>query len=209
VSLAGFRVFGFVGASGVVHSINKTSLSQHTLRRVDQIPWWLASDPPMGWWLGLHQPPLLSHTIPFPCVHTCVVVSLVHTSLCLLYLIAHVLHYPPPPHAHNFVLGTAVINTHTPPWSFGFDSQTRGTRENDRENGAPPCVKVPGSSRVQCNSYCSNKHNFCHRNCHSFPNALPPLLSQHITNPSLQLLSRGGVQTHELVQAPRSFIHPW
>ena len=43
-------------------------------------------DPPMGWWLGLHQPP----------------------------------------------------------WSFGFDSQTRGTREN----GAPPCVKVPGSSRV-------------------------------------------------------------
>jgi hypothetical protein len=30
------------------------------------------------------------------------------------------------------------------PWSFGFDSQTRGTRENR----APPCVKVPGSSRV-------------------------------------------------------------
>jgi hypothetical protein len=27
---------------------------------------------------------------------------------------------------------------------FGFDSQTRGTRENR----APPCVKVPGSSRV-------------------------------------------------------------
>ncbi len=22
-----------------------------------QIPWWLGSDPPMGWWLGLHQPP--------------------------------------------------------------------------------------------------------------------------------------------------------
>ena len=33
---------------------------------------------------------------------------------------------------------------HQPPWSFGFDSQTRGTRENR----APPCVKVPGSSRV-------------------------------------------------------------
>jgi hypothetical protein len=32
---------------------------------------------------------------------------------------------------------------HQPPWSFGFDSQTRGTRENR----APPCVKVPGSSR--------------------------------------------------------------
>ena len=51
-----------------------------------QIPLCLGSDPPMGWWLGLHQPP----------------------------------------------------------WSVGFDSQTRGTREN----GAPPCVKVPGSSRV-------------------------------------------------------------
>jgi hypothetical protein len=77
-----------------------------------------------------------------------------------------------PPHANSFVTGTAVINTHTPappwvgsrspdgwdqiprwaggwglhqpPWSFGFDSQTRGTRENR----APPCVKVPGSSRV-------------------------------------------------------------
>jgi hypothetical protein len=33
---------------------------------------------------------------------------------------------------------------HQPPWSFGFDSQTRGTRENR----VPPCVKVPGSSRV-------------------------------------------------------------
>jgi hypothetical protein len=52
------------------------------------------------------------------------------------------------PPRDSFVLGTAVINTHTvlhqPPWSFGFDSQTRGTRENR----APPCVKVPGSSRV-------------------------------------------------------------
>ena len=36
------------------------------------------------------------------------------------------------------------LGLHLPPWSFGFDSQTRGTREN----GAPPCVKVPGSSRV-------------------------------------------------------------
>jgi hypothetical protein len=33
---------------------------------------------------------------------------------------------------------------HQPPWIFGFDSQTRGTRENR----TPPCVKVPGSSRV-------------------------------------------------------------
>ncbi len=40
---------------------------------------------------------LLSHTSLFPRVHWCVVVSLVHTSLGSSYLIAHVLHYPPPP----------------------------------------------------------------------------------------------------------------
>jgi hypothetical protein len=53
---------------------------------------------------------------------------------------------------------------HQPSCSFGFDSQTRGTRENR----APPGVKVLGSSRVPCfpptpreqlcNRYCSNKH---------------------------------------------------
>jgi hypothetical protein len=63
-------------------------------------PDWVDSRSPLGWWLGLHQPPL----------------------------------------------------------SFGFDSQTRGTWENR----APPCVKVPGSSRVPpreqlYNRYCSNK----------------------------------------------------
>jgi hypothetical protein len=39
-----------------------------------------------------------------------VVVSLVHTSLGSSYLIADVLHYPPPPQAHSFVIGTAVIS---------------------------------------------------------------------------------------------------
>jgi hypothetical protein len=33
---------------------------------------------------------------------------------------------------------------HQPPWSFGFYSQTRGTRGTR----VTPCVKVPGSSRV-------------------------------------------------------------
>ena len=45
------------------------------------------------------------------------------------------------------------LGLHQPPWSFGFDSQTRGTRENR----TTPCVKVPGSSRVPCIRYCSNK----------------------------------------------------
>jgi hypothetical protein len=36
------------------------------------------------------------------------------------------------------------LGVHQPPWSFGFDSQTRGTRENRRT----PCVNLQGSSRV-------------------------------------------------------------
>ena len=39
----------------------------------------------------------------------CVVVRPVHTSLCSLYLIAHVSHCHPPP-THSFELGTTVIN---------------------------------------------------------------------------------------------------
>jgi hypothetical protein len=89
--------------------------------------------------------------------------TLVNTCLCLLYLIVHVLHCPPPPPAHSFRIGPAVKNTHTvspwvgsrsqlvwwlglhqTPWSFGFNSQMRGTKEN-RDT---PCVKVPGSSRA-------------------------------------------------------------
>jgi len=34
---------------------------------------------------------------------------LVHTGLGSSSLVAHVLHYPPPPHANSFVLGPAVI----------------------------------------------------------------------------------------------------
>ncbi len=37
----------------------------------------------------------------------------VHTGLGSSSLVAHVLQYPPPPHANSFVLGPAVINTHT------------------------------------------------------------------------------------------------
>jgi hypothetical protein len=40
--------------------------------------------------------------------------SQVHTGLGSSSLVAHVFPYPPPPpHVNNFVLGPAVINTHT------------------------------------------------------------------------------------------------
>jgi hypothetical protein len=70
----------------------------------------------------------------------------------------------PPPYANSFVIGIAVINTHTayiyrhqPPWSFGFDSK----REEPGKTGRHPVLKyrVPDRSlREQLyNRYCSNK----------------------------------------------------
>jgi hypothetical protein len=43
----------------------------------------------------------------------CVMGRLVHTGLGSSSLVANVLPYPPPPHVNIFVLGPAVINTHT------------------------------------------------------------------------------------------------
>ena len=70
---------------------------------------------------SLFLPLLLSQNLPFPRVHYCVrsavLGKLVHTRLSSSYLIAHVLHCPPSPPAHSFIIGTAVIeaviNTHT------------------------------------------------------------------------------------------------
>jgi hypothetical protein len=41
-----------------------------------------------------------------------------HTRLGSSYLIAHVLRCPPPPPAHSFIIGPAVINTHPPCWAL-------------------------------------------------------------------------------------------
>jgi hypothetical protein len=42
-------------------------------------------------------PLLLSHNLPIPRVHECVMGRLVHTGLGSSSLVAHVLHSPPPP----------------------------------------------------------------------------------------------------------------
>jgi hypothetical protein len=49
---------------------------------------------------------------------------LVHTGLGSSSLVAHVPQCPPPPHAHSFVLGPAVINTHSAPFSTDTASHT-------------------------------------------------------------------------------------
>ena len=50
-------------------------------------------------------------------------------------------------------------------------------REEPGKTGAP-CVKVPGSSRVPCNRYCSNKHT------HTLPSPAP---APRISRPDLPL----------------------
>jgi hypothetical protein len=80
-----------------------------------QIPCWLGSDPPMGWWLGLapvtlefwvrfpnernqgkQAHPVLKYRVPHG--SQCVMGSLVHTGLGSSSLVAHVLpYYLPPP----------------------------------------------------------------------------------------------------------------
>jgi hypothetical protein len=108
------------------------------------------SDPPMSWWLGL-APSTLEFWVRFPTER-----NQRKTGRHPVFkyrvqqLVPHGSHAPPwvgsrspdgwdqiPRWAGGWVL-------RKPPWSVGFDSQTRGTRENR----APPCVKVPGSSRV-------------------------------------------------------------
>jgi hypothetical protein len=59
---------------------------------------------------------------------------------------------------------------HQPPWSFGFDSQTRGTRENRRT-----LYKVPGSSRVPSHSTCPPLSSSPH--AHSF--VIGPAVIKH------------------------------
>ena len=56
-------------------------------------------------------PLLLSHNLPIPRVHECVMGRLVHTDFGSSSLVAHVIHYHPPP-TRSFVIGTAVIDTH-------------------------------------------------------------------------------------------------
>jgi hypothetical protein len=57
---------------------------------------------------------------------------LVHTGLGSSSLVAHVLPYPPPPHVNIFVLGPAVINTHT------FDRVYTSSSAPQCERKGPP-----------------------------------------------------------------------
>ena len=78
---------------------------------------------------------------------------LVHTGLGSSSLVAHVLHYPPPPHANSIVIGTAVMNTHTITGQEntamysqkGGGGPVRGLRRGGRRGGVR---RGPGAART-------------------------------------------------------------
>jgi hypothetical protein len=95
---------------------------------------------------------------------------LVHTSLGSSYLIAHVLHYPPPPHANSFVIGTVVINNNQPRpgWpgapdprlktSAGMARRRRRPRRRPpgvmrrrpaAEDGVPTSLQIPSHTHIR------------------------------------------------------------
>jgi hypothetical protein len=75
---------------------------------------------------------LLSHNIPFPRVHKCVMGKLVHTCLGSSYLIAHVLHCPPPPRRTQ-LYNRSCSNKHT---------------RQARESRGPPPIGVSPRTHV-------------------------------------------------------------
>ena len=76
----------------------------------------------------------------------------IHTSLGSSYLIAHVLHCPPSPPAHSFIIGTAVINTHKARASWlsrakGCSRSGAGRRPRRLDNASAVCRGTLGGQR--------------------------------------------------------------
>jgi hypothetical protein len=61
--------------------------------------------------------------------------GLIHTGLGSSSIIAHVVHSPPPPPANSFVIGPAVINTHT--YWHGSDLKKWRSVRKTAPHGAP------------------------------------------------------------------------
>jgi hypothetical protein len=75
---------------------------------------------------------------------SCVMGRLVHTGLGSSSLVAHVLPYPPPPHVNIFVLGPAVINTHSRRWIHRRESSATRTWSS------ASCASSPRPSARRC-----------------------------------------------------------
>jgi hypothetical protein len=130
----------------------------------------------MGWWLGLapatlefwvrfpnernqgkQAHPVLKYRVPHgSCSNKHTHIGS-HTGLGSSSLVAHthVLPYPPPPHANSFVLGPAVINTHT----IVRDGQPSPHRPRlvVSRSTCPP-ISPPPTRKQLCTRSCSNKH---------------------------------------------------
>jgi len=73
----------------------------------------------------------------------CLMGKPVHTCLSSSYLIVHVLHCPPPPPAHSFIIGPAVIIPHNPEefW-VRFPNETRHPSPSSHANIFVICTAV-------------------------------------------------------------------
>jgi hypothetical protein len=92
--------------------------------------------------------------------------TLVHTCLGSSYLIAHVLHCPPPPPAHSFIIGPVVINTPRQPGIGPFRVSsprsivtvwrrrggTRGGSAPTVDNNFLPTPKTSSADVAECRS---------------------------------------------------------
>ena len=89
-------------------------------------------------------PLLLSHTIPLPRVHKCVM-AIVHSGFGS-FSRSTCPPLSPSPHANSFVIGTAVINTHT----RRPQDRERPSAEARERGAAAPWARV---GRATANSY--------------------------------------------------------
>ena len=94
---------GALGPSIVSLNTNKSSSSSSSLPAT--LEFWVRFPNERN--QGKQAHPVLQNLVPHG--SQCVMGRLVHTGLGSSSLVEHVLHYPPPPHANSFVLGTAVI----------------------------------------------------------------------------------------------------
>jgi len=89
------------------------------------------SDPLSAWWLGL-APATLEFWVRFPNEKN----QGKQAHPVLKYRVPHGSQprpgWAPDPLMVGIIIGLVVGSCNQPPWGFGFDSQTRGTRENRR-----------------------------------------------------------------------------
>jgi hypothetical protein len=90
-------------------------------------------------------PPPLSHNLPLPRVHQCVMGRLVHTGLRLVVSRSTCPPLSPSPYANSFEIGAAVIGTHTLEKSGESEAYRRGWKRQKCWGGGQECRSSVGT----------------------------------------------------------------